>query len=72
MNHSLFPFDEPRIFVEVLRPIGDGHFARSRKEISLMEWINARYAGVLAECAINAALAELGYRLWWPSVDLNP
>lgn len=53
---------EPRIFIEVLRPIGNGQYARSRKEISLMEWEHTRHGGTLAEIAINAALAELSYR----------
>jgi hypothetical protein len=53
---------EPRIFVEVLRPVGDGQYARSRKEISLVEWERARFPGTLAEIGINTALAELGYK----------
>lgn len=54
---------EPRIFVEVLRPVGDGQYAGSRKEISWMEWERSRSAGALAVMAINSALADLGYRL---------
>lgn len=49
---------EPRIFVEVLRPCGDG-FLRSRKEISLTSWAQARFPGGLAELTINTALTEV-------------
>jgi hypothetical protein len=52
----------PRIFVEVLRPLGDGQYAGSRKEISLMEWERTRNSGSLVVYAINTALAELGYK----------
>lgn len=53
---------EPRIFVEVLRPVGKGHYAKARKEINLMEWDRTRHTGAIVKAAINDALAELGYK----------
>jgi hypothetical protein len=54
---------DPRIFVEVLRPIGDGKFECSRKQISLIDWESAKFPGTVAEVAINAALADVGYEV---------
>jgi hypothetical protein len=56
---------EPRIFVEVLRPIG-GVYARSRIEISLYEWVMARHQNTIVANAINTALADVG---WTPNHD---
>jgi hypothetical protein len=57
----LMPPGEPRIFVEVLRPVGSG-FVQSRVEITLLAWEKARNPGDLAVAAVNQCLAELGYK----------
>jgi len=50
---------EPRIFVEVVREIGDtGQHVRVRKEISLDLWRNARFPAGFAEAAVNECLQE--------------
>jgi hypothetical protein len=56
---------EPKIFVEVFRPVpGGGHYAqsRTRKEISLTEWEQARDPGHIAAVVINQCLAEVDYK----------
>jgi hypothetical protein len=49
---------EPRIFIEVERYV-KGRLVTSRKEISFIEWTEARFPDALAASVINTALAEI-------------
>lgn len=50
--------DEPLIFIEVSRGSGDS-LVVLRKAVTLTEWDQARFPGVLAREIIDSALAEL-------------
>jgi len=50
----------PRIFIEVIREFGEtGQYVRSRKEIELRVWRDARHNSAIVENEINSCLREV-------------
>lgn len=56
------PGSDPLIYIEVVLPIGEEQYARSRKMIPFAEWKRARFPDVMAGQKITEALADLGFR----------